>query len=192
MATSGMKLVRKPKSAKIQYAEVRQEIKAALTPVMNEHVNARKRVVGNWSHRPDFKGTIGVGTKQIFLQVTVENKDEPVGKYGATVGDLWKWLDKTGTKAHDIPSNPNGKLLVFRWGGPGSYISKTSGGPARYGGPGIVQGGKTVYFKARNKVLKHPGFKARKFGEAINTDLKGSFDKAVRNGYSRGFKKIKR
>jgi len=187
----GMKIIKKPLSAKYQYAQIRQEVTKELEGVAQEHVKARERVVSNWQHRPKFKSKVGVGPKQIQILIEVANKNESLGDgKDTTIGDLWMWLDKTGTKAHDIPKAPSTGTGAFMWGGPGSYISKTGANPARYGGPGVVNGGTMHFYSKSGRSLRHPGFPAREFGKAINTDLKHPFDLAVKRGYGRGFKKV--
>jgi hypothetical protein len=75
--------------------------------------------------------------------------------------------------------------LYFKWGGPGSYSPKTNHSPARFGGSGKVKNGRLVAMKQVN----HPGFKPRKFSEAINKAAIPVLNKEVRNGYRRGLRK---
>lgn len=176
------KLVRKPTSPKILHYQIRQEIINALKPVAKSAVESREKVVSNWRNKPKFKAETTVTTDRIEIKVTVRRGARLQGG-SATVNDLWKWIDKTGTKPHIIrPKRPGG---VLRFPG-GKYQSKTGARPARYGGPGVTRPGDPIY----RPVVNHPGFEPRGFTEIINADLKKKFDQAVDGGYRRGFRKI--
>lgn len=182
----GMKIIRKTRNPVLQYKAAREIVRAKLQPVAEAHVRSRQAIVANWKNQPKFEGKVGVGEKMIYLLVVITNKDQALTRGGATIGDLWRWLDRTGTRPHRIPLNGRA-LLFFEWGGPGSYISKTGPGPARYGGPGTVRGGVMVALAFVN----HPGFPARHFGDAINKDLKDKFDNAVTSGYRQALRETK-
>ena len=146
---SGMKLVKRPRSPNYQFNEVRAEVKKELVPLAQEHVMARARVVDDWGNKVEFEYQIGIGPKQIYILIKLANPSQLLKSGKATIRNLWNWLDKTGTKAHRIPKS-GVKLLKFEWGGPGSYVSKTGAGPARYGGPG---GWRKVAWRCRG--LRH-------------------------------------
>lgn len=187
MAKVSFTLVRKPTSPKILHKIVRDEVRAELVKVGEAAVKSRDRVVSNWSNKPEFESKVEVGTKRLRV-TTVAKKGKKLQSSNATTADLWKWIDKTGTKAHPIPKQPKKMgALRFPWGGPGSYQSKTGANPARFGGPGTVRNPTIRYAKQ----VQHPGFPPRNFTEAINKDLKKDFDNAVRRGYRRGIAKIK-
>ncbi|MCL4296138.1 MAG: hypothetical protein KJ077_10440 [Anaerolineae bacterium] len=182
----GLKVIRKPRNAILQYKAARDIVRAKLQPVADAHARSRQAITANWTNQPQFEGKTGVGPKTIYVLVVITNKDQQLTSGGATIGQLWYWLDVTGTKAHRIPLNGR-SLLAFEWGGPGSYLSKTGPGPARFGGPGTVQGGTMRFFRYVN----HPGFPPRHFSEAINKDLKEKFDNAVGSGYRAALKATK-
>lgn len=183
-----VKLVRKPRSPKILHRIIRQAVIDELKPVAKAATQSYEKVVGNWDNKPKFKTDIKVTEKDIEI-ITVVRRGQRLKNGDATTADLWKWIDKTGTKAHPIPKQPKQKgFLVFPWGGPGSYKSKTGARPARYGGPGTVANATTQY----RKQVQHPGFEARHFSDAINTDLREDFDRAVDRGYRKGFAKVSR
>lgn len=183
----GVKLVRKPKSPKVIHDIVRAEVVKKLEPVAEAAVIARRRVVANWSNKPDWQYRIMVKPDAIRVIIQLKRPKSLSGGSGNT-NDLWKWIEK-GTKPHKIPKQPKQKgFLVFEWGGPGSYQAKTGANPARYGGPGRVVSGTTQY----RKQVQHPGFPGRNFTQAINKDLRSKFNNAVDAGYRKGFAKVSR
>lgn len=174
-----LKLTKNIPTGRQQIRIIRREQKAALLPVKDEHVKRRKEVVADWStkNRPGFSGTVGLKDGvQLIIKAT-----------GADFKRLlWKWIDKTGTKAHRIPKSGFTKLS-FTWGGPGSYKARTLPNPPRFGGLGAVVGGIRRVFAFVN----HPGFPPRKFGETINKDLVKPELKAYKEGGRRGLRLAK-
>lgn len=174
-----LKLTKNIPPGRQQIRIIRREQEAALTSVKDEHVKRRKEVVADWStkNRPGFSGTVGLKNGvQLIIKVTGTGFKRL----------LWKWIDKTGTKAHRIPKS--GKtFLSFIWGGPGSYKARTLPNPPRFGGLGKVVGGIRRVFRFVN----HPGFPPRKFGEAINKDLTKPELKAYKEGGRRGLRLAK-
>lgn len=179
------RLVRKPRSPKLQMDEIQEAVRNRLKPVADLMVRQRAAIVANWVHQPVFKSEVKVTGNSIEIVVFIENASDSLGPYGGTIGDLWQWIDETGTSPHLIEAAP-GNVLVFSWGGPGSYVPKTSARPARYGGPGEVQNGQTVGLS----FVHHPGFPPRRFSAAINSGIKAKLDAAVDAGYKAGFRKI--
>jgi len=141
--------------ARIQRAE-----RDVLEDIGDLHVKKRENVVRNFSKKtkPKFSRTVKSKSKGTTLTVEVKevNENKPI----------WKWLDETGTEPHPI-SPKKAKALKFTWGGKGSYRAKTYPNPARWGGPGVVQNGKTVF----RREVQHPGFPARHFSDEINKDM---------------------
>lgn len=175
-----VKIIRRPPPAAVQFKAIQQEIAKQLQPVGRAHVNERKAVVANFETDINFGHKISTTQKQITLTVSVTNSGEAVSD-GFTVGDLWKALDKTGTKPHVIrPKRPNGRLAFQA----GNYQPKTR--PiGRSGGPGRVSGGRQVFAKQVN----HPGFAPRKFSEKINAKLRKQFEQAIDRGVRIGGRK---
>lgn len=175
-----VRIIKRPPPAAVQFKAIQQEIAKQLQPVGQEHVNERKAVVANFETDINFGYKISTTQKQITLTVSVTNSGAEVSS-GFTVGDLWKALDKTGTKSHVIrPKRPNGRL-AFQGG---NYQPKTR--PiGRSGGPGRVSGGRQVFTKQVN----HPGFAPRKFSETINKRLKRRFEQAIDRGVRLGGKR---
>lgn len=188
MAKTEFKLIRKPKSPDIQKRIIRQEVTNGLKPVAKAYQQSFERVVSNWSSgsKPKFKTDIKVTTDKIEI-LTVVRRGQRLQNSNATTADLWKWIDETGTRPHKIKPKKAGGKLRFVSGGKGSYQSKTDANPARYGGPGIVRGGQVVF----RKEVNHPGFKPRKFTQAIAGDLLPTFRKQVDAAYKRGLRKAK-
>lgn len=171
-------------SPNIYYREYREEIRKDFNKLGDAHVNSRKRVVSNWSNRtkPTFSHKVTVNLFVIGIQIMVREKSRK--------RPIWHWLDVTGIKAHVIRPKPGNKWgrLFFPWGGPGSYQAKTKAGPARWGGSGLVRGAKLTVAK----MVKHPGFKPRKFSEAINKDLRPEARRAIKNGGARGLRRARK
>lgn len=186
MAKTGLSITRRPPTATVQYAVVRDEVKVGMTRVGKAGVASYKRVVANFAkkNRPDFDYTVGIGPKRMFVRVFPKGTDNQL--------KIWKLIDKTGAKRHKIRAKKQDKrgryLLYFEWGGPGSYDAKTKPSPARFGGSGKVQGGRLI----AKKEVNHPGFRPRKFSEALNKDLKPTLGKEIQNGLRRGLRKAKR
>lgn len=185
MAKTEFKLIRKPRSPNVQYRILRGEVVKKLEPVAQAAVVARRKVVANWENKPDFAYKISVKPEAIRVIVNL-TRPKRVKDSDINTNTLWKFIDK-GTKAHTIrPKTPSGKLR-FKWGGKGSYQSKTGARPARYGGPGTVRNGEIVY----RKEVHHPGFPGREFEETINKDLRPKFNNAIDSGYRAGLRKLK-
>lgn len=184
MAKGRFVVIVKPPTASVQLQIQRDEIRKDLQKVATSHTKSRRAVVADWKrgHKPTFTAKVQAGPKRAGIIVSIGGS-----KFAQ---QLWDWLDVTGTKPHIIrPKRRNKRgLLIFNWGGPGSYRAKTGANPARYGGPGMVQGGEIRSFKQ----VSHPGFEPRKFSEAINKDLEPAAIKAIKNGGAQGLRKAKR
>jgi hypothetical protein len=176
LANSLFQITKRPPKAAQQYKVVQDEVRVGLRRVGDRTEKAYQRVVQNWQSKPGFKAEIGLGTKQLYVRVKVTGTRRVI--------DNWIRIDKKGMKPRLITPKRS-KFLRFVWGGPGSYDAKTKANPARFGGSGRVANGKVVYFKFVN----HPGFKPRKFSEAINKDARIVLDKEVKNGYQRGLRR---
>jgi hypothetical protein len=175
-------IVKKPPSPNIQFREYREEVRKDINKVAAAHVKSRERVVANWSEetRPKFSAKTTVTLILIGIQVLV--------KEASRKRPVWKWISQTGTKRHLIKPKKAGGLLVFPWGGPGSYQAKTRPDPARYGGPGTVDKA-TLRFA---RFVNHPGFRPRRFDETINKDLEPTFLEAIDRAGRRGLRQAKR
>lgn len=184
MAKTEFKLIRKPRSPKVQYETVRREVVKKLEPVAQTAVVSRRKVVANWKNKPDFAYKISVkpGAIRVIVNLT---RPKPVKDSNINTNTLWKFINK-GTKAHPIKARRK-PLLKFKSGGKGSYQAKTGANPARYGGPGKVLSPQWV----AKKEVQHPGFPGREFEEAINKDLRPKFNNAIDSGYKAGLRKLK-
>lgn len=176
MANSLFQITKRPPKAAAQYKAVQDEVRVGLKRVGDRTVRAYQAVVKNWERKPGFKAEIGSGGKQLYVRIKVTGSRRNI--------ENWNRIDKTGVRKRTIYPK-RGKFLRFVWGGYGSYDSKTKASPARFGGSGKVQNGKVVFLRK----VEYPGFKARKFSEAINKDSRELMDKEVRNGYRRGLRR---
>lgn len=184
MANSLFQITKRPPKAAAQYKVIQDEVRIGLNRVGVRTVKAYKAVVNNWRGKPGFRYKAGSGGKQLYLRIEVTGTRRNIAN--------WNRIDKTGARPHIIrakkPDKRGRLLLYFEWGGPGSYAPKTNHSPARFGGSGKVSNGRLVAVKQVN----HPGFKPRKFSEAINREARPILDKEVRNGYRRGMRKAVR
>lgn len=162
---------------------INDQIRRELIPVAQEHVNERNKVTGNWETEVKFGYRISATEKQITLTIVVENSGGAVSD-NFTVGDLWRAIDKTGTRG-PYPIRPKtlgpgfGGFLKFQ----GGYQPKTR--PiARYGGPGRATG--PIIYKRQ---VTHPGIKPRKFSQTIGKKLNKRFEKAIDRGVRLGSRK---
>lgn len=131
-------------------------------------IKSHEIVVANWEHKPEFNSKKYITPEQIAVSVF------PTGENA----DIWTFVDQ-GTKPHKIAAK-NAPNLVFQWGGPGSYVSKTLARPARtVRGGGYVKNPKLHVVKQVN----HPGTQAREFTKEIAEDIKPDFKKTIENTF---------
>jgi hypothetical protein len=177
-----VRIIKRPPPARIMFKNIQGEIVKQLQPVGRQHVNERKKIVSDFDHKPEFGYQIATTEKQITLTISVTNSGDAVSD-DFTIGDLWKALDKTGTRAHDITPKQPGGVLRFQWGGPGSYNPHTR--PIAHSGGAGTSSGPIVY----RRHVRHPGFPPRKFSDSINKRLRPQFEKAISRGVSIGSRK---
>lgn len=179
-ATGSVKIIKRPPSAKVQFALIQDQIRRELVPVAQEHVSERNKVVSDFDTEIKFGYRVSATEKQITLTITVENSGEAVSE-NFTVGELWRALDREGTRPHAIRPKQQGGRLSFVTG----YQPHTR--PiARSGGPGVATGERVFA-----RMVQHPGFPPRKFSEVINKRLRKRFEKAVERGVRLGARKIR-
>lgn len=162
MAVSGMTVLSRPqRPPKEQLKVIRNSVKKRLTPVTKLHVSARNKVTANWkpANRPIFKAIVGMGQKQIRIQVRMTNRNKSLGKYGGTIGDLWRWTNE-GTRPHRI---------VPRYAKTLSWISTS---------------GKRMFSRG----VSHPGTKGQRHDKRINKALQRKLDTAIDAGFKEGLK----
>jgi len=135
-----------------------------------------QKTVKTWKTQPEFRprrwamgGRRGMPRK---FKVSVG----PVKGRKAT--RIFNYVDQ-GTKPHKITPKKKGGVLVFMWGGPGSYRAKSRVRKLRAYKGGIT--GAKLHFR---KFVKHPGSKAREFTQVIEKKWQRvapkRFDKAMR------------
>jgi len=155
----------------IKFPEVKKQLAAEMNrkakpPLIDEH----EKRVENWEHQPDFEARNYIKIDSISITVFPAGENKKI----------WVFVSK-GTKPHKIPKVPKTKgFLFFPWGGPGSYVPKTttSGG---YGGPGTVNNPEMT---ARRQV-DHPGTEARNFEKHIREDFKDDYSRIMENAWRR-------
>lgn len=178
MTTGSIKIIRRPPPATVQFANIQKEIVNQLQAVGRQHVNERKAIVADFDTSIKFGYRIAATEKQVTLSIVVENSESTLEDSDWTVGELWRALDRTGTRSHGIQPK-RAQRLAFQT----NYQPHTR--PiARYGGPGRATG--PVVFARR---VNHPGFPPRQFSDSIGKRLKRQFEQAIDRGVRIGSKK---
>jgi hypothetical protein len=177
--------IKRPPPAKVRFNFVQGQIVRELKPVGEEHVRERESIVADFETSIQFGHRVSATEKQITLSIVVENSEQQLEDSDWTVGELWRALDKKGTKPHTIRPKTLGPGFGGRLSFQANYQPHTrpigrSGGPGRATGP-------TVYARQVN----HPGFAPRKFSEVIGRKLKHPFEKAIHRGVALGWRKVK-
>lgn len=131
-------------------------------------IKSHELIVVDWEHKPKFAARKYIEPNRIAVSVY------PTGQYA----NIWFYVN-FGTKPHKIAAR-NAPMLVFPWGGPGSYVSKTLAKPARtVRGGGYVKN-PTLQFR---KQVNHPGTQAREFTKELAEDFKPEFKKTIENTF---------
>jgi hypothetical protein len=163
MAKSSFRLKKKPYYTPDEQGQViKEELRRALEPVAEQHEAERDIVTSRWRHQPKFKAVIQAGPARVGIRVTLQNASESLGKYGGTIGDLWRWHNE-GTQPHTIQPR-FAKILRFVVG--------------------------TVAVFAR--LVNHPGMKGKRHTQRINRLLRGFEQRQTRQGFRNGFKRLER
>jgi len=141
-----------------------QRVKPAL-------VKSHEKVVEDWTTQVTFAAKKYVRPNSITVYVYPTGKNKKI----------WYYVDQ-GTRPHPITPKKPGGLLVFPWGGKGSYVSKTLARPARtVAGGGYVKNPTTRYAKR----VDHPGSEGRNFTGQIAEDIKPDFRREMENAFRR-------
>lgn len=160
-----------------RYPIVLQEMQAVHEDkIKAEYIKTFKAIVANWKNKPGFtsRKVLDADSYRLYVYPTGSDKAK----------QLWAW-NVEGTKAHPIAAK-YAPMLVFPWGGRGSYIAKTGPGGKWYGGPGIVVNPKTV----RTKAVIHPGTAPRNWPEIVAKKKKAFYSREVENAWKRALRKM--
>lgn len=180
MASSGIKIIKRPPRAQLRYRAIQKEVAKQVGNVGRLHVQEREQVVANFEHKPEFGYEVKVTPGQITLEILVKNDGEQVSE-GFTIGGLWRALDVSGVRPHIIRSQrPNGTLRFQTNYRPHTRPIARSGGPGRATGDVV-----------HRRQVRHPGFAPRQFSKSINKRLRPTFQKAVSRGIGLGWRKVK-
>ena len=144
------------------------DIADELQKTTEEHVKRRKDIVRFWSNRtrPQWSSKFKSSDFIIEWQIQLQERDKP----------YWTWIDETGTKPHLIRAR-NAPRLAWRTGG----SPKTRANPPRFGAGRRANGPWRFA-----KVVRHPGFKPRRFSDMINKDMGEAEVNAIIVGSARG------
>jgi len=154
--------------------KVREYLEQGIDSEVKPHLLSKfKQVVANWKHKVEFRARKFITADAIKINIFAAGPHKKI--WGYVVG---------GTRPHKIRAK-RGKSLAFMWGGPGSYVPKTSP-PAKFGGPGTVRGGKMAFPQSVN----HPGTKPRPFPEEIRKEEKAWFSRTMENMWRRAIRRL--
>lgn len=154
--------------ASITRKEVEQVLDQRVKPAL---VKSHEKVVEDWTTKVTFAARKVITPNRIVIYVFPTGKNK----------QIWYYVD-LGTEPHPITPKKPGGLLVFGWGGPGSYVPKTMAKPARtVAGGGYVKNPQVV----RAKRVDHPGSEGRDFTGQIATDIQPAFKREVENAFRR-------
>jgi len=154
----------------------RREVERTIdTKSKPELIAKHDEVVADWATDIEFKARKFITKSGIRIIVFAAGENKMI----------WVYVTQ-GTRPHVIKPRRPGYPLRFQWGGPGSYKPKTTTAPS-FGGPGKVQGGKTVRFPAVN----HPGNDPRPFPAEIARDYKPTYVRDMENAMRRGLRRAR-
>lgn len=178
-----VKIIKRPPPAAVQFKLIQAQIVKELKPVGQAHVDERKKIVSDFETDIDFGYRVSATLKQITLTIVVENSEQKLEDSDWTVGELWRALDKKGTKPHTIRPKTLGPGFGGRLAFQINYSPHTrpigrSGGPGRATGP-----------KVYARQVNHPGFAPRHFSRVIGKKLDKRFTKAIDRGVRLGSRK---
>jgi len=138
-------------------------------------VKSHEKIVEDWTTKITFQARKVIKSDVITVYVY------PTGKNKA----IWYYVD-LGTKPHPITPKKPGGMLVFPWGGKGSYVPKTLARPARtVVGGGYVRNPQVV----RAKRVDHPGSEGRNFTGQIANEIQPEFKREMENAFRRTARK---
>jgi hypothetical protein len=177
MALGSVKLIKKIGSPQQQMKLIQDQIKRELVPVAQAHVEERNKVTSDFEHEIKFGYRINATDKQVTLTILLKNEGEAVSE-GFSIEDLWKSLDKTGTRPHVIRAKNTPRLRFQTNYQPHTRPIGRSGGLGRATG--------SIVFARQ---VNHPGYAPRKFSEVINKRLRRSFEQAIDRGIKLGARK---
>ncbi len=101
----GLEMTTGPLPYSLLTKRIEHEIMEQLRPLARKHTADRNEIVSDWSseHRPLFKDFVYVENNVIIIDIDITNANRKIGKYSsATIEDLWRWWEETGTKPHTI------------------------------------------------------------------------------------------
>jgi hypothetical protein len=93
---------------KITKKEISRTFEGRVSPII---LKSFQKIVKDWEHKPKFKHRKIIKPNRISLLVYPEGKNT----------DIFTYVE-LGTKPHKIRGSPR---LKYKWGGKGSYVSKT-------------------------------------------------------------------
>lgn len=154
--------------------EVERTLRTRVEPGLRKTLDEQ---VANWEHKPSFAVTWVIKRGDVIVNANP----------GGRNAKIYRYVDE-GTKPHVIRPK-RAKALVFRWGGPGSYVPKTTpgnvpGAPPTYGGPGMARGRIRRFAK-----VNHPGNKPRNLTPLAYSRYRPEFEREITAAINRGAEK---
>ncbi len=167
--------VYKPRQQWFDYRAFRREVEQTIDKKTKpDLIQAHKRVVSNWTGKPEFKARKFVNKDGIKINVF------PAGEYKMR----WIWVSRGTKGGYKIPKTPKpkGDPLRFKTG----YKPRTVP-VGKFGGPGVYTGPWASALQ-----VTHPGIKAREFEKTIAADYKKTFARDMNNAMKRGIRRARR
>jgi hypothetical protein len=164
--------VTRSRRAFVNAPKVRDVLSKALDDEVKPHfIQAFEDVVSNWKNKPTFQGRKFITADSIKVNVYPVGANKQIYIY--VTG---------GTRPHAIRPR-NARYLAFMWGGAGSYKAKTAPG-GKWGGPGVVSGGKMRF----TKEVHHPGNAPRDFEAFIRKREAPWYSRTMNNAWKRAIR----
>ncbi len=124
----GLEMTTGPLPHSLLTKRIENEIMENLRPLVRKHAEKRRDIVSGWSteHRPNFRGSVYVENHVIILDIDITNANRKIDKYSsATIEDLWRWWEETGTRPHTIVP-VRAMALRFKVGGVVVYTKRVN------------------------------------------------------------------
>ena len=139
-------------SMALRSTQLRGAMRDTMKTIENEALRSYRRTTDTWKHKPEFQALEDFGEDHFTVLVGTDDS-------------IYRFVD-TGTSEHIIQPKEVGGVLAFQWGGPGSYVAKTT--------PGVIgsqAGGPVGNMTFRHWVL-HPGNAPRGFTKMIEETMR--------------------
>lgn len=176
----GFAVINKMATPEVQMRAVRRQVVRRIDSLRGVWQQRRNQKVSHFSQktRPVYDAKLEEKRNGIEFQIVLRNANQNIGSGSTNIKTLTGWLFKYGTRAHQIRAKRG--MLVFPWGGPGSYDRKLKVGGQR--GSGRIRGASIQ----RRIVVNHPGFQPSAAMRKVDGPLSKRLVKDATRGYRDG------